>query len=41
MWSHVDILLTDVSEEGISSIFKVEEKKKEKIRERGTSLGRC
>jgi hypothetical protein len=27
MWRRVDIVLTDVSEEGIASVFKVEEKK--------------
>jgi hypothetical protein len=27
MWRRVDIVLTDVSEERIASIFKVEEKK--------------
>jgi hypothetical protein len=30
MWRHVDIVLSDISEEGIASIFKVEEKKKKK-----------
>jgi hypothetical protein len=35
----VDIVLTNVSEERIASIFRVEEKKK--IRERGTSVSRC
>jgi hypothetical protein len=38
--AHVGIVLTDVSEDRIASIFRVEEKKK-KIRERGTSLSRC
>jgi hypothetical protein len=28
MWHHVDIVLTDVSEERIASIFRVEDKKK-------------
>jgi hypothetical protein len=28
MWLRVDIVLTDVSEERIASIFKVEEKRK-------------
>jgi hypothetical protein len=28
MWRHVDIVLTDVSEERIASIFRVEEKRK-------------
>jgi hypothetical protein len=28
MWSHIDIVLTDVSEERIASIFKVEEKRR-------------
>jgi hypothetical protein len=27
MWRRVDIVLTDVSEEGIASIFRVEDKK--------------
>jgi hypothetical protein len=35
MWRRVDIVLTDVSEERIASIFRVEEKRI-KIRERGT-----
>jgi hypothetical protein len=29
MWRRVDIVLTDVSEERISSIFRLEEKKRE------------
>jgi hypothetical protein len=28
MWRHVDIVLTDVSEEHIASIFRVEEKRR-------------
>jgi hypothetical protein len=28
MWRHVDIVLSDVSEESIASIFRVEDKKK-------------
>jgi hypothetical protein len=28
MWRHVDIVLTDVSEERIASIFRVEEKRR-------------
>jgi hypothetical protein len=28
MWRHVEIVLTDVSEDRIASIFKVEDKKK-------------
>jgi hypothetical protein len=31
MWRRVDIVLTDVSEEHIASIFRVEEKKKKKF----------
>jgi hypothetical protein len=30
MWRRVDIMLTDISEERIASIFRVEEKKKNK-----------
>jgi hypothetical protein len=33
MWRRVDIVLTDVSEERIASIFRAEEKKKENPRE--------
>jgi hypothetical protein len=33
MWRHVDIVLTDVSEEYIASIFRVEEKKKKSASE--------
>jgi hypothetical protein len=38
MWHRVDIVQTDVSEERIASIFKVEEKV---VCERGTSMTRC
>jgi hypothetical protein len=31
MWRRVEIVLTDVSEEGIASIFRVENKKKSVI----------
>jgi hypothetical protein len=34
----VDIVLTNISEERIASIFRTEEKK---FRERGTSVSRC
>jgi hypothetical protein len=37
MWRRVDIVLTDVSEDRIACIFRVEEKE---IRER-TSVSRC
>jgi hypothetical protein len=37
---HVGVVLIDVSEERIASIFRVEEKKK-KIRKRRTSVSRC
>jgi hypothetical protein len=37
MWRRVDIVLTDVSEEYIASIFKVEEE--EEIRERSIGAG--
>jgi hypothetical protein len=39
MWCRVDIVLTDVSEERIASIFRVEEKKK-KIYKQRTSVSR-
>jgi hypothetical protein len=31
MWHHVDIVLTDVSEERIASIFAVEEKRRKSV----------
>jgi hypothetical protein len=40
MWRRVDIILTDVSEELIAYIFRVEENRR-KISERGTSMNRC
>jgi hypothetical protein len=40
MWRRVDIVLTDVSEEYIASIFKVEGKRR-KIRDGGTGVSRC
>jgi hypothetical protein len=40
MWCRVDIVLTDISEEHIASIFSLEQKRR-KIRERGTSVSRC
>jgi hypothetical protein len=33
MWRRVDIVLTDVSEERIASIFRVEEKRRESASE--------
>jgi hypothetical protein len=40
MWHCVDIVLTDVSEEFIASIFRAQEKEIEEIREL-TSVSRC
>jgi hypothetical protein len=37
LWRRVDIVLADVSEERIASIFRTEEKKK-KIRKQSTSV---
>jgi hypothetical protein len=34
MWWHVDIVLTDISEECIASIFRVEEKSEETLQAR-------
>jgi hypothetical protein len=39
MWRHVDIVLTDVSEQHIASIFRVKEKRRESVSEEPARAG--